>query len=154
MWQAIRLTLRALFRNRTFAVVSCLTLAIGISATATTFMLVHAVLIESMPYHDPPSLVTIGGRMQRDGAVQQYPISYLDVQSLSMSDAFESIAAASSTRSFNLTANGEVEHLTGEMVGPSYASVLGIRMVHGRWFTEAENEPPDADRVVVLSHAL
>ena len=155
MWQDIRLTIRSLFRSRTFALVCCATLALGTAATTTTFMLVHAVLLEAMPYPKPESLVTIGGRMERDGSIQQFPMSYLDIASIAAdSDAFEAVAGVSNARSFNLRSNGDVEHLSGEMVGPEYARLLGVRMAQGRWFTEEENRPPDADRVVVLGHGL
>ena len=155
MWQDLRITIRSLARSRTFTIVACATLALGVGATATTFMLVHAVVIEALPYRDAASLVTLGGRMQRGGAVQQFPMSVLDAQALAGEEpAFDAVAAVSNARSFNLVAGSEVEHLNGEMVGPAYFRILGIPMMHGRSFSDAENRPPDAERVVVLSHGL
>lgn len=155
MWQDLRISVRSLARSRTFTIIACATLALGIGATATTFMLVHAVLIEALPYRDAASIVTLGGRMQRDASVQQFPMSPLDVQSLATdTTAFVDVAAVTNARSFNLLTNGAVEHLDGEMVGPAYFRILGVPLALGRSFTDAENRAPNAARVVVLSHSL
>ncbi|HJU91203.1 MAG TPA: ABC transporter permease [Gemmatimonadaceae bacterium] len=155
MWTDIRLALRSFRRAPAFAAAAVLTLAIGIGATSTIFTLVNAVLLESLPFRDPDHLLFVRGEMRREGpGPTEYPISFLDAQSLAQDRAtFEYFVPLSGARPYTLAANGEVEHVTGEMVGDGFFSALGVPMAVGRAFDLTEGIPPGA-RVAVLSHAL
>jgi putative ABC transport system permease protein len=56
--------LRQLRRSPGFAVTAILTLALGIGATTAIFTLVHAVLLRSLPVHDPSTLLRVGDNEQ------------------------------------------------------------------------------------------
>src|SRR5688572_4312865 len=58
-WQDLRYGLRLLARNRTFAVVAILTLALGTGANAAIFQLVNAVRVRALPVERPHELVSI-----------------------------------------------------------------------------------------------
>src|SRR3982751_5481900 len=53
----VRFAARVLNRQRLFAVVAVLTLAIGMGATTAVFSVVDAVLLRSLPYPHPDQLV-------------------------------------------------------------------------------------------------
>ncbi len=57
--QDIRYALRALARAPGFAVVSIVTLALGIGATTIVYSLVDGVLLRPLPIHDPDRVVLV-----------------------------------------------------------------------------------------------
>lgn len=154
----LRLALRGLRRAPAFSFVTILTLAVGIGGTSAVLALINAVLLEALPFREPEQLVFVRGEMRREG-VRQYPLSYLDVESMSRESGAiagaltRDVAAVTGPRPFNLTAGDGVEHVSGEMTGAPYLRVLGARVAAGRWFSPDEASPP-GQRVVVLGHDL
>lgn len=154
MWHDVKVAVRGFRKHPAWAAAVVATLALGIGATSAMFMLVHAVMVEALPWREPASLVIAGGQRTRETA-SAFPMGYLDVEALGGArDMFESVAGVTNPRSFNLSAAGEVEHIDGEMVGEAYFRTLGVGTAAGRTFTADEARPPGAARVAVLSHAL
>ncbi len=58
IWQDLRYGLRTLWKDRRFAAVAILALALGIGATTVIFSVIDGVLIEPFPYRNPDRLVT------------------------------------------------------------------------------------------------
>src|SRR4029078_150547 len=56
----VRYGLRQLVRNRVFAVVAILNLALGIGMTASMFSVVYAVLVRPLPFTNAEQVVLIG----------------------------------------------------------------------------------------------
>jgi putative ABC transport system permease protein len=156
LWQDIRYGIRRLIASPGFTTVSVLTLALGIGATSSIFTLVNAILIRSLPYRQPDRIVYVGGMMrQDDGTVTDWPAGYLDLRDLAhQGNVFTDLALVTNVRSFNLTADAEVEHITGEMVSSNYFHLLGAGTTLGRTFLPEEDAPPDGTRVAVLSDDL
>src|ERR687898_1775338 len=67
VWQDLRYGARLLLKNRTFALVAILTLALGTGANAAIFQLVNAVRLRSLPVEEPHELVSIGIDMHGKG---------------------------------------------------------------------------------------
>ena len=61
LWHDLRYGARMPARNAIFAVVAVVTLALGIGANTALFSLVQAVLLHSLPYHQPNRLVALEG---------------------------------------------------------------------------------------------
>jgi hypothetical protein len=148
----IRLALRSLLKNRGFAAVALLTIALGVGANAAVFSVVNATLIGPLPYSDADRLVAVYETARR-AAVERRAVSYpnfLDWQREARS--FERMSVVLGAR-FTMTVSDVPERLVGELVSGSYFDVLGIRPARGRGFT-VEDDALGAAPVVVLSDAL
>jgi predicted permease len=153
MLNDLQLAVRSLRRSPVLVAAAIITLALASGATTAIFSVVRAVLLEALPYRDPRGLMFVRGEMRKDSP-QPYPLSVLDVASLAEdSAAFSGVVAVTGARSFNLGANGEVEHVQGEMSGESYFRLLGIPLSVGRFFEAREVASPGLP-VVVLAHDL
>ncbi|HEX6536424.1 MAG TPA: ABC transporter permease [Gemmatimonadaceae bacterium] len=155
--------LRTLRRNKGFAVVLLLILALGIGANTAMFTLVNALLLRTLPVSHPERLVTIGDP-RRTGSLSEgtprpdlasYPV-YEDLR-----DGTRTLAglyANGRTGRLDVTIGGghagtEAEHPRGRLVSGNYFSVLGVPARLGRTFTAAEDRAPGADPVAVISWA-
>src|SRR5688572_22509889 len=62
----IKFALRLFARRRMFFVTTVLTIALGVSLSATVFAIVDGVLFRSLPYRDPSRLVALYGAARAD----------------------------------------------------------------------------------------
>src|SRR5689334_1570426 len=76
----LRHAFRSLTRDRSFAVITILTLALGISANVTIFSAIDAVLLRPLPYPDQHRLVSLRQQDTRDPAKLDglSPANFLD----------------------------------------------------------------------------
>jgi predicted permease len=140
--QDVRFGLRSLAKNRAFAIVAVLSLALGIGGNAAMFSLINGALIRPLPYAHADQLVRVTKAYPKGG------IAVLQEESRTMD-----VAAYLSDSEFNLTGQGEAVHLNGGVVSANLFSLLGVTAKVGRTFEPGEDRP-GRDRVVVLSHAL
>jgi predicted permease len=153
LFSDIRFTLRNLRRSPGFTVAALLTIALGIGAVTAVITLVNAVLVKSLPFDDADRIVFLRGETRVDP--RDFPLGYQDLRDLAEERAiFDAVSPVTGARSFNLTAGSEVEHITGEMVGPAYFAALGVPLHTGRMFSEAEARPPSAAGVAIISYDL
>jgi putative ABC transport system permease protein len=134
-----------------FAAVAVLTLAIGIGATTAIFSVADALLLRPLSYRDPDRVVLIWERnmtLDRPRNVIA-PANFLDWRA--QSNSFEQMAAIAEGR-LSVTGAGEPEEVAVQFVSPSLFGMLGAKPVIGRGFL-AEEEGPDTERVVILSHS-
>ncbi len=148
----IRYSARLLAKRPLFAVVSILTLALGIGATTAIFSVVHAVLLSPLPYEKSDELVVIAGK---NGALnlEQQPASIPDFEDWrGQSQSFEEISATRNM-TFNITEGAEPERVNGARVSVNLFALLKARPVLGRDFLEAEGQP-GSEPVAILSYRL
>ena len=153
MAQDLRYGVRVLAKNKGFAAVAILTLALAIGANTAIFSVVNAVILRPLPYPEPARLTVLWGnvhrvRVERRGA--SYP-DYSDWRALNRS--FSEMAAFDD-HAFALTGVETPERIAGEYVSQPYFALLGVRALVGRTFTAEEDRVPDRDAVVVIGEAL
>ena len=151
--QNLKYAVRGLRRAPTFTAVTLLTLALGVGANAAIYSVVHAVLLQKLPYRDPSRLVAVGHRHAERGTVfgAFSPQDYDDLRA-GVPD-FEALAAwwfVPGNGGRNLTGAGDPVHLEAAMVSGDLFTTLGVPAALGRTFSPAE-DTPGGNRVAVLS---
>ena len=150
MFNDIRYAVRVLLKNKAFAAVAILTLALGIGANTAIFSIVDAAILRPLPYPDPARLVILWGNVKRVHVERRgasYP-DFLDWRSRSRS--YEAMAAFEDAE-LALTGIETPVRIPGEFVSDSYFSLLGVRAARGRTFRPEEDLVPQRDAVAVLS---
>ena len=158
LWQEVRYGLRMLARNPGFTAVAVLTLALGIGANTAIFSLLNQVLLRQLPVKNPGELVLlrspgpIHGRGWSDGDISEswsYPMyKKLRDQNSALSGLLARYSFAAS-----ISAGGETQRSSGELVSGNYFQVLGVQPALGRLFTLEDESIPAGNPVVVLSHS-
>jgi putative ABC transport system permease protein len=146
----MRYGLRRLRTSPGFALVSVLTLALGIGATTAIFSVLNPILLASLPYPAADRLVTIGDRA--DDGSQLAPTYGTYVELRARARTFTNMAAMDHWQP-SLTGTDQPERLEGERVTASYFVTLGVRPLVGRDFLETD-EAPGGPRVVIMSDRL
>src|SRR5262245_39527173 len=124
--QSLRSPARTPVLNSTIA----LTVGLGIGATTAMFGVIHAVLLNPLPYADPGRLV----RIYTDAPPNRFRFSLADYLALEQQQTKLTQVAgyASMTMTFN---HGEIaKRVTGSAVSWSYFSLLGLPLLRGRGF--------------------
>src|SRR6266700_1139557 len=142
-----------LSKNRGFAAVAVITLALGIGANTAMFSMVHGVLMRPLPFKDPGRLYTLWERNLKMGYEQNAPATANFPDWRDRNKVFERMAAFDASRTFNLAGSGNPERVDGAAVSPSLFELLGVEPVLGRTFSSGEDQLGQ-DRVVLLSYGL
>src|SRR5499425_1374662 len=146
--QDLRYGLRMLGKKPTFTIVAVLTLALGVGANTAIFSIVNAVLLRSLPYHDPDRLVRIffnePGVGLRDVRFSKPELDDLQTRS----GVFEDVTPIYEG-SENVTPAGQPERLDGVNGSFSYFSMLGVTPQIGRLYGPQDFVPGFAPEVVI-----
>jgi len=148
--QDVPFGLRVLFKNPGFTLVAALTLAVAIGANSALFSVVDAVLLKSLPYSDPHSLVEIWNTYP---TLPQAGLSGADFKNWrEQASQFVDMAAYRFvSQGFNVAGQGEPQRLRGTYATSNLVSILGVTPLLGRVFSNSEDKPGTAP-VVMLSH--
>ena len=154
VWQDLRSGARTLRKNPGFAATAILTLALGMGANTAVFSVVRAVLLSSLPYHEPDRLVKIWGQLTREGLPKN---SFSDPECFELADtnqSFEQVAAYYTNSSANLGGDStEAQRVTRGLANWTLFPLLGVQPILGRTFS-AEEDQPGHDQVAVISYGL
>jgi putative ABC transport system permease protein len=152
--QDVRYGVRTLIRQRSFTVITVLTLALGIGACTAIFSLVNAVLLRSLPYGSAEKLVYL---------FTPNPLFHLppEVFGPSNADFFDlkrqshsySEMTLFSQATYNLAVGGQVVRAGAAKVDANFFSTLRAGPELGRMI-DLSDEAPGHDRVAVISHSL
>jgi len=146
----LRDALRSLLRAPGFTLVAVVTLALGIGANSAIFTVVNALLVRPLPYPDADRLVQIWEIRPQIDRSSVSPGEFHDWRE--KSECFEHLAAID-FRDANLTGGAEPESVPIARVSAEWFPMLGLRPALGRFFGPEEDRP-EHNRVVVLSHSL
>ena len=148
--QDIRCGFRQIRRNPGFAAIAIATLALGIGGITAMFSAFDAILIRPLPYADAGRLVMVWDLLKADNP-KTFPTPAEWIEWRRLNTVFTDLAA---TQGWGATLSGdsEVEQVPARKTTASLWSVLGVRPLLGRVFTESEDE--SGAKVAVISHGL
>ena len=147
----LRYAVRLLARSPGFALVTVLTLALGIGANTAIFSTVDAVLLRALPFGDPDGLAMVWEDSSFAGFSKNTPAPANFVDWKARNRVFLDMAATRGA-SANLTDDGRPELVLGRAVTPNFFSVLRVQPAIGRPFTVDEDR--QGAQVVLISHDL
>ena len=101
----MRYALRQLAMNPGFTIVALVTLALGIGVNTTAFTVLNRLMLQSLPFHDPASIVQVWSTTTRDGNVPIAPADYFDEQA--QNTVFTDMAAYQSWQSMSYAEAGQ-----------------------------------------------
>src|SRR5476649_1221723 len=134
---------RGLRKNLGFALVSTLTIALGIGACTAIFSVVNAVLLRPLPYSNAQRLVLVWGEL-RARHVNDWTFSPPDYRDLQLQTAatFEDLAAATSAGRTPISeATGDPEQIQVAGATQNLFRLLGARVLIGRDFVDDDALP-------------
>jgi predicted permease len=148
--QDIRFGFRQLMKQRGFAALAIISMALGIGANTSIFSLVDTVLLRPLAVKEPSQLVELYGTLHNgaDWSLQSYP-NYKDYRDRNtvLSGLFVYRVVVSS-----LTVNNSSQRVWGYLVSGNYFDVLGVKPMLGRAFLPEEDQTPDSHPVAVISY--
>src|SRR5271165_6343165 len=148
----LRYALRQLLRSPGFALVSVLTLALGIGANIAVFSVTNAVLLNPSGIPHADGLVALRVRYKAIPDLSNINMSPPDFADADEGKDIFSSAAIMQGGSFNYSRqNGNPELLNGAMVSSGWFETFDVRPYLGRVFTPEEDQP-GAGNEAVLSY--
>ncbi|MGC2640041.1 MAG: ABC transporter permease, partial [Acidobacteriaceae bacterium] len=150
-WRDVRFGLRMLARNKGFAAVAMLALALGIGPNVAIFSIIWATFLAPQPYPHANQLVVVWNRYRGE----RYGTRAQDYAAFAAaSRSFQILTFTSWTTLQFTSADHAVESVYGRATTPGdITKLLGLPMALGREFLPGEGTPGN-DRVVILTHRL
>jgi hypothetical protein len=152
----LRYTFRTLRREAGFTTFAVLIIGLGIGASATIFSVVNALLLRPLPFEEPKQLAWIAnGGPDGNLSAQTTQVGYL-LDLRAQNKSFTDLAAYMAfygVGDSKLTGDGEPERVSEVPVSQNFFSLLGVKPILGRLFTDEEcrwNGP----KAILLSHGL
>src|SRR4029453_8288899 len=148
MRQDLVYALRHLRKNPGYALVTILTLALGIGANTAIFSVVHGVILKPLPYPDPARLVFITSQFPGLGFNQFWVSAPEFIEFRERNQSFEEGGACRSG-AVNLGTQDQPRRVVSALVTSELMPVLGVAPIRGRQFTRADTLPGAQDAAVL-----
>jgi predicted permease len=150
--QDLKYGVRLLKRSPGFALLAVLTIGLGIGANSAIFSVINGVVRKPLGYPQPERLMFITSQFPTLGFDRFWisPPEYFEFKQHTR--AFASVGAYN-TGAMNLSAGDQPERVNAAFITANMFDVLGVKPALGQSFT-AEQDLPNADPVVVISHEL
>jgi|RhiMethySRZTD1v2_1073278.scaffolds.fasta_scaffold97948_1 putative ABC transport system permease protein len=149
-WQDLRYGARMFLKNPSFTLIAVLTLALGIGANTAIFSVVNGVLLKPLPYREPERLIRV---FERSRTQPKFPMSGGNFQDYRDQSSTLSGLALYTRQDLELSQDDKPERLAALRVSAGFFELLGAQPLLGREFRR-EDELPDNNQVVILSHGL
>jgi predicted permease len=143
--------MRQVRRTPAFSMIAIGTLALGIGGVTATFSAADSVLIRPLPYAEADRLMMIWGNYLRQGEPKHPPSPAEWLEWRRLQTVFTDIAATQPVDA-TLSGDAEPEQVAARKATAGLWSVLGVKPLIGRVFTEPEDL--NGDRVVLISYGL
>lgn len=147
----LRHAARGVVRSPGFALVTVLTVGLGVAATASLFSVVDALLLRPLPVSAPDRLVRVHEARTRHLSVGMEGPRMPFARYRELREATDRVftgLAAHNFRSLSVRGDGPPFPVAGVMASGNYFQVLGLRPHVGRFFTD------DEELAAVLGHRL
>ena len=150
----LRYSVRMLIKSPAFTAVAVISIALGIGANTTVFSVINAVLLRSLPYKDPDSLVLVWGDTRTEASLRKHnQVSATDVADIrSQASVFEDVTTYTGWFPI-MTGDSEAERVPAIQVGDGFFNIMKGKPLLGRVFTP-EEQVDGKDFVIVLGHGL
>ena len=153
--QDLRSALRSLRRTPGVALAAVATLAVGIGGLCAIFGVLDVTLLRPLPVaHEEEMLRIREGTRQPDGTVDEVNVAGAHFGELQTQARTLSSLSAMSARSVALTGGEVPEHVEAALLSPGSLRTLGIALLAGRPFTDAEERLGTASGVVLIGESL
>jgi putative ABC transport system permease protein len=152
LFQDLKYAVRMLTKNRGFALVVILTMALGIGANTAIFSLIEAVLLRPLAYRNPESLVEVWNTFYP--AWPQIGLSGSDFENWNQQTKSlkEMAAYRFVTAGVNLTGSGEPERVQISYATSNLLPMLGVAPIVGRSFDGSEDKAGGAAVAMISEH--
>ena len=154
--QDLRYTMRTLRRDRAFALIAILILALGIGANIAVFSVVNTLLLRPLPFPDSQQLVWLAGLHGKGGlSAITYNVGLYE-EFRRHNESFQEITSFQTfwgSSEYNMTGHGEPQHVQAVMVANNFFRTLGVQPALGRIFLPTECAKGAAP-TVLLTHAF
>jgi predicted permease len=150
----LRYSVRMLIKSPAFTAVALLSIALGVGANTTVFSVINTVLLRSVPYKEPDTLVLLWGDSAGVTNLKNHnQVSATDVADYrSQNNVFEDVATYAGWNPI-MTGDGEAERIPAIQVGDGFFKVMKGQPLLGRVFTP-EEQVDGKDFVIVLGYGL
>src|SRR5580704_12565629 len=141
MTQDLRFTLRTLRRERGFAIVAVLILALGIGANVAVFSVVDTILLSPLPFPSAQQLVRIVEKNAKAGESSKTYTADATQDFQQQNRSFQSVSgyfAFTGPDNFKLMGGDQPAPVTGILVAEGFFQTLGINPSAGRLFRSDE----------------
>ncbi len=153
-YRDVRYALRALARDRTFAMVAVGTLALGIGAATVIYSVVNGIVLRDLPVTQAENVAVLW-QAPSLGADEHLPVSYADLQAYRGSTrAFSALAGVAFQGAVDVVmlSGAEALPLAVTWVSGDFFPLLGIAPARGR-VLRPDDDAPGSEPVTVISHA-
>src|SRR5262245_283868 len=150
--QDFRLATRGLLKQRAFASVVVMTLALAVGVNAVVFSFINFFLLRPLPMPDAPRVVMVFAT-HPERSHDRMGVAWADFADWRDGSATLDDLAAFTRRTHNLAGAGEPLHVEGMAATASLFRAWGIAPLRGRVIQDADDRP-GAPGVALLSHGF
>ena len=144
----LRYGLRALRKSPSFTAIGVLTLALGIGGTTAIFSVINGILLKPLPYQKPDELIDLNHTAPGVNFPDTYPAPFLYFTYCEQGRSFQSVGLYR-WDSRSVTGLTEPEEAQCLNVTAEVLPMLGVQPEVGRWFSEEDDRPGNAQTMVL-----